>query len=182
MGQNLAQPGSRQASDRLFRLLTDPSSRFLVLQGLVTIILSYELLFGAESVISRVMSNGVVMGLWLGILSIAMLPQAVLTATWFSAGLVTLDTLLVTGVIYLSRKRPIGSLYCLFCSYVGGRISQTVTASARSLFALECRVCGGPVRRDSTNRSYGYRTTSGDPRSTRYGCVLRGRARGDGGC
>lgn len=102
MGQNLAQPGSRQASDRLFRLLTDPSSRFLVLQGLVTIILSYELLFGAESVISRVMSNGVVMGLWLGILSIAMLPQAVLTATWFSAGLVTLDTLLVTGVIYLS--------------------------------------------------------------------------------
>jgi two-component system cell cycle sensor histidine kinase/response regulator CckA len=102
MGQPLDQSRSRQASDRLYRLLTDPGSRFLVLQGLVTIILSYELLFGAESVISRVMSNGLVMGLWLGILSIAMLPQAVLTATWFSAGLVTLDTLLVTGIIYLS--------------------------------------------------------------------------------
>jgi two-component system cell cycle sensor histidine kinase/response regulator CckA len=102
MGQNLVQPGSSQASDRLYRLLTDPGSRFLVLQGLVTIILSYELLFGADSVISRVMSNGLVMGLWLGILIIVMLPQAVLTAMWFSAGLVAVDTLLVTSVIYLS--------------------------------------------------------------------------------
>jgi signal transduction histidine kinase/CheY-like chemotaxis protein len=48
------------------------------------------------------MSNGLVMGLWLGILSIAMLPQAILAAPWFSAGLVTVDTLLVTSVIYLS--------------------------------------------------------------------------------
>lgn len=102
MGQNLAQPGSPQASDRLYRLLSDPSSRFLVLQGLVTIILSYELLFGAESVVSRVMSNGLVMGLWCGLVTIAMLPQAVLRAAWFSAGLVAVDTLLVTTVIYLS--------------------------------------------------------------------------------
>ena len=102
MGQNLAYASPSQASNRLYRLLTNPGSRYLVLQGLVTIILSYELLFGAESIISRVMSNGLVMGLWLGILSIAMLPQAVLTSTWFSAGLVTVDTLLVTSVIYLA--------------------------------------------------------------------------------
>ena len=31
-----------------------------------------------------------------------MLPQAVLVATWFNAGLITIDTLLVTAVIYLS--------------------------------------------------------------------------------
>ncbi len=102
MGQNSAQSDSRPASDRLYRLLTAPGSRYLVLQGLVTIILSYELLFGGESVISRVMSNSLVMGLWLAIFVIAMLPQAVLGATWFSAGLVTIDTLLVTAVIYLS--------------------------------------------------------------------------------
>ena len=48
------------------------------------------------------MSNGLVMGLWLAIFVIAMLPQAVLAATSFSAGLVAIDTLLVTAVIYLS--------------------------------------------------------------------------------
>ncbi|OQW32948.1 MAG: hypothetical protein A4E19_06255 [Nitrospira sp. SG-bin1] len=102
MRQNLAQTGSKQTSDRLCRWLTEPGTRFLVLQGLVTITLSYELIFSVESVISRFMSNSLVIGLWLGILCLAMLPQTVLRAPWFSAGLVTLDTLLVTGVIYLS--------------------------------------------------------------------------------
>ena len=54
------------ASDRLCRLFTDPGSRYLVLQGLITIILSYELLFDVESVISRSMSNGLVMGIMAG--------------------------------------------------------------------------------------------------------------------
>ncbi|MEK9140161.1 MAG: hypothetical protein AAB308_03815 [Nitrospirota bacterium] len=65
-------------------MLSDPSSRFLLLHGLVTIILSYELLFGAEVVISRLTSNGLVLGLWCGIVTIAMLPQAVLGATLVS--------------------------------------------------------------------------------------------------
>ena len=51
MGQNMVKRDFGPASNRLCRLLTDPGSRYLVLQGLVTIILSYELLFGAESVI-----------------------------------------------------------------------------------------------------------------------------------
>lgn len=129
MGQNLAQRDSRPASDRLYRWLTDPGSRFLVLQGLVTIILSYELLFGPESVISRVMSNGLVMGLWLGIISIAMLPQAVLSATWFSAGLVTVDTLLVTSIIYLSGNAR-SDLYIAYF------VLMLVAASVRRLSHL----------------------------------------------
>ena len=95
-------PGLCQASNRLYRLLTNTTSRCLVLQGLVSIILSYELLFGSDSVISRVMSNTLVMGLWLGMAALAMLPAAVLTSTWFTAGLVTADTMLVTSIIYLS--------------------------------------------------------------------------------
>ena len=95
-------PGLYPASNRLYRLLTDTTSRSLVLQGLVSIILSYELLFGSDSVISRVMSNTLVMGLWLGMATVAMLPAGVLTSTWFAAGLVTVDTLLVTSTIYLS--------------------------------------------------------------------------------
>lgn len=94
--------GFCQASNRLYRLLTNTSSRYLVLQGLVSIILSYELLFSSDSVISRVMSHTFVMVLWLGTAALAMLPLAVLTSTWFTAGLVTVDTILVTSIIYLS--------------------------------------------------------------------------------
>jgi two-component system, cell cycle sensor histidine kinase and response regulator CckA len=126
MGQNLDSTGSSPASGRLYRLLTDSASRFLVLQGLVTIILSYELLFGAESVISRVMSNGLVMALWLGIVGIAMLPQAVLKATWFSTGLVIVDTLLVTSVVYLSGNAR-SDLYIAFF------VLMLVAASVRRL-------------------------------------------------
>ncbi len=102
MRQNLTSSHRRPTSDRLYRLLAEPRSRYCLLQGLVTIILSYELLFGAESIISRLMSNGLVMGLWSGIAVIALLPQTVLVAPWFSAGLVAIDTVLVTTVIYLS--------------------------------------------------------------------------------
>ena len=129
MGQNLLNSDSRPASDKLYRLLTDPGSRYLVLQGLVTIILSYELLFGAESVISRLMSNGLVVGLWLAILVIAMLPQAVLGTTWFSAGLVTMDTLLVTAVIYLSGNAS-SDLYIAYF------VLMLVAASVRRLSHL----------------------------------------------
>lgn len=129
MEQNLAHAGSGQASDRLYRLLTEPGSRYFVLQGLVTIILSYELLFSGESVISRVMSNGLVMGLWLGILVIAMLPKAVLGAAWFSAGLVAVDTLLVTTVIYLSGNAR-SDLYIAYF------VLMLVAASVRRLSHL----------------------------------------------
>jgi signal transduction histidine kinase/CheY-like chemotaxis protein len=107
MSQNLAQIGPSQAPDGFYRLLTNPRSRYLLLQSLVSIILSYELLFGSDSIISRVMSDGLVVGLWLFIAFIAVLPRVVLEATWFSAGLVAIDTLLVTTTIYLSgNARP----------------------------------------------------------------------------
>jgi signal transduction histidine kinase/CheY-like chemotaxis protein len=69
---------------------------------LVSIILSYELLFGSDAIISRVMRDGLVIGLWLFIAAIAMLPRVILEGTWFNAGLVAIDTTLVTATIYLS--------------------------------------------------------------------------------
>jgi two-component system, cell cycle sensor histidine kinase and response regulator CckA len=129
MEQNLAHSRPGHTSDRLYRLLTNPGSRYLVLQGLVSIILSYELLFGAESIISQVMSNGLVMGLWLGIAVLAMLPQVVLEATWFSAGLVAVDTLLVTTIIYLSGNAR-SDLYIAYF------VLMLVAASVRRLSHL----------------------------------------------
>ncbi len=91
-----------QASERLYRLLTNPQSRYIVLQSLVSIILSYELVFNGGAIISVTTSHGLVAGLWLGIAALALLPMTVLTTTWFGAGLVVIDTIVVTAVIYLS--------------------------------------------------------------------------------
>ncbi|MDH5725803.1 MAG: hypothetical protein OEY60_10060, partial [Nitrospira sp.] len=102
MTNDSVQTSHSQAVNRLYQLLTDPGSRYLVLQGLVTIIVSYELLFGVQSIISRGMSNTLVIGFWLALVAIAMLPRTVLASAWFSAGLVTVDTILVTSAIYLS--------------------------------------------------------------------------------
>jgi two-component system cell cycle sensor histidine kinase/response regulator CckA len=102
MDNRLAQSRSHQTPDRLYRMLTDSGSRYLVLQGLVTIILSYELLFGDDPVLSRVTTNSLVMGLWLGVIALVMLPRTFFEAPWFGSVLVTLDTILVTAAIYLS--------------------------------------------------------------------------------
>ena len=102
MGTCPAQSRSHQAPDRLYRMLTDSGSRYLVLQGLVTIILSYELLFGADPVLSQVTTNSLVLGFWLGVIALVMLPRTVFEAAWFGSMLVTLDTILVTAAIYLS--------------------------------------------------------------------------------
>jgi len=89
-------------SRRLNRLLMNPQSRYLVLQGLVTIILSYELVFNGGVVITAATSQSLVGALWLGLTAVALLPNTVLTTTWFGAALVLVDTAVVTAVIYLS--------------------------------------------------------------------------------
>jgi two-component system, cell cycle sensor histidine kinase and response regulator CckA len=134
----------RQASNRLYQLLTTPGSRYLVLQGLVTIILSYELLFSVHSVISRVMSHTLVMGFWLGMVAIAILPKVVLAAAWFSAGLVTIDTILVTSVIYLAGNAR-SDLYIAYFVLVLVAASVRRLSHVLGLSLVERRICGFPL-------------------------------------
>ncbi len=75
------------------------------------------------------MSNGLVAGLWLFIAVIPMLPQVVLEATWFGAGLVAIDTLLVTATIYLSGNAR-SDLYIAYF------VLMLVAASVRRLSHL----------------------------------------------
>ena len=108
------------------QLLTQPRSRLIVLQCLVSVILSYELLFGSESVISRLMSDGIVVGVWVFIALLAVLPGIWLGQAWFNGFLVAVDTLLVTGTIYLSgNARP-----DLYIAYF---VLMLVAASVRRL-------------------------------------------------
>lgn len=124
-----AQDQSDESAGRLYRGLMHPRSRYLLLQSLVSIILSYELLFGTESIVSRSMSEGLVTGIWLIFSAIALFPRALLDSPRFSAGLVTINTLLVTAVIYCSgNARP-----DLYIAYF---VLMLVAASVRRLSHL----------------------------------------------
>lgn len=100
---NTAASVSTPPNSRFHQLLTHPRSRLVLLQCLVSVILSYELLFGSESVISRLKSDGIVVGIWAFVGGLAALPGAWLELVWFNGVLVAVDTLLVTGVIYTFR-------------------------------------------------------------------------------
>jgi len=85
----------------LSRLLLSTRSRTILLQTLVGIIVSYELLFGTE-IISRSTSHLLTGAFLLISASIMLMPKPALETAWFSGGLIALNTALVTAVIYLS--------------------------------------------------------------------------------
>jgi len=106
---------------------------------LVSVILSYELLFGTESVISRVKSDGMVVGMWAFVGLLVFLPGAWIEVAWVNGALVAIDTVLVTGTIYLSgNARP-----DLYIAYF---ILMLVAASVRRMshmMGLCLLVCAG---------------------------------------
>ena len=103
----MAATASTPASSRFHQFLTHPRSRLILLQCLVSVILSYELLFGTESVISRLKSDGMVVGIWAFVGMLVLLPRAWFELAWVNGALVAVDTVLVTGTIYLSgNARP----------------------------------------------------------------------------
>ncbi|MCC6141425.1 MAG: response regulator [Nitrospira sp.] len=117
---------STLASNRFHNLLTHPRSRLILLQCLVSVILSYELLFGTESVVSRLNSDGMVVGMWACVGVLALLPSAWFELAWINGALVAIDTVLVTGTIYLSgNARP--------DLYVAYFILMLVAASVRRM-------------------------------------------------
>ncbi len=82
--------------------LRTPRSRYVFLQSLVGIALSYELLFGNETVVPRWVAEFAVAGLLVTILGITAMPKRVLETGWFVNGLVGFDTLITAGSVYLA--------------------------------------------------------------------------------
>lgn len=121
-----AATASAPANSRFHQFLTHPRSRLILLQCLVSVILSYELLFGTESVISRLNSEGMVVGMWAFVGMLVLLPSAWFELGWVNGALVAVDTVLVTGTIYLSgNARP-----DLYTAYF---VLMLVAASVRRL-------------------------------------------------
>lgn len=91
---------SQRAS--LSRWLSAPRSRIVILQGLVAIILSYQLLFGGHFLIGPGTADLLALGLLVMVAVLLALPPDLFEAPWFSWLLVGCNTTIVTAVIYLS--------------------------------------------------------------------------------
>lgn len=114
-------------------------NRYLVLQTLVGVMLSYELLFGAEQAAAPAASMVVMAGL-AGLLGgLFIVPRSVLHAAWFSGLLVGIDTVLVTATIYLSGNARSD----LYLSYF---VLMLIAASVRTfslVMAFSSLLCAG---------------------------------------
>jgi two-component system, cell cycle sensor histidine kinase and response regulator CckA len=114
-------------------------ARYVILQSLVGIMLGYQLLFGPEPIVARVTSELIVGGLMALIGCLLAVPSSMLQAAWFSGMLITVDTVLVTGTMYLSGHA--GSE--LYLSYF---ILMLIAASLRRLshvIAFSLLLCAG---------------------------------------
>src|SRR5437868_4802531 len=113
--------------------------RYVVLQSLVGIMLTYQLLSGAELIASRPTIGVIVVGLVAMVLYLWYVPTAVLQTSWFSGTLIGIDTILVTATIYLSGNARSD----LYLSYF---VLMLIAASVRRLshmIGLSLLLCFG---------------------------------------
>jgi two-component system, cell cycle sensor histidine kinase and response regulator CckA len=113
--------------------------RYVVLQALVGVMLGYQLLFGPEPIVSRFTSEFIVGGLIVLIGCLLAVPSSMLQAAWFSGTLITVDTALVTGIMYLSGHAR-SELYLAYF------ILMLIAASLRRLshvIAFSLLLCAG---------------------------------------
>jgi hypothetical protein len=113
--------------------------RYVILQALVGIMLGYQLVFGPEPIVSRGLSEFIVGGLIVLIGCLVAVPASMLQAAWFSGALITVDTALVTGTMYLSGHAR-SELYLAYF------ILMLIAASLRKLshvIAFSLLLCAG---------------------------------------
>lgn len=121
------------------RFLDHSRSRTIFLQGLVAGILSYELLVGNETIFGHAVSRMVAVGLILVGLGIMVLPRKVLESVWFPGVLISLNTVLVTGTIYLSGNAS-SELYLTYFLLV---LIASSAPSLKQLLGLSLVICAG---------------------------------------
>ncbi len=113
--------------------------QYVALQSLVGVMLAYQLLSRAELLASRPTIWVIVMGLVAMVLGLWYVPTSILQAGWFSGTVIGIDTLLVTGTIYLSGHARSD----LYLSYF---ILMLIAASVRRLsyiIGLSLLLCAG---------------------------------------
>ena len=111
--------------------------RFILLQTLVTIVLSYQLLFSRETDLPTDERQFLIAVLLLIITILMFLPARVLERNWFTGTLVIGDTALTTLIIYLSGNAS-SDLYVTYFLIV---LIAAFTTSLKQLIGLSTILC-----------------------------------------
>jgi len=135
----LDQTGHRSPARGLGRLLSHCRTRTMFLQSLVAGILSYELVVSDDTIFGDAVSRMVALGLMLFSGGIVLLPRAVLERVWFPGALISINTLLVTGTIYLSGAASSE----LYLTYFLLLLIASSAPSLKQLLGLSMIICGG---------------------------------------
>ncbi|HMZ55407.1 MAG: response regulator [Nitrospira sp.] len=123
----------------LSRLLSHSRVRVMFLQSLVAGILSYELLVSNETIYGQIVSRMVALGLILISVGIMLLPKSALESAWFPGALISINTLLVTGTIYLSGNASSE----LYLTYFLLLLIASSAPSLKQLLGLSVIICAG---------------------------------------
>ena len=120
-------------------MLDHSRTRTIFLQSLVAGILSYELLVSNETIFGHRVSLLVAAGLILVSCGIMLLPRTLLESAWFPGALISINTLFVTGTIYLSGTASSE----LYLTYFLLLLIASSAPSLRQLLGLSTVICAG---------------------------------------
>ena len=135
----LDKTGRHSTTRGLGRLLAHFRTRTIFLQSLVAGILSYELVVSDDTILGYAVSRMVAFALILFSVGIMVLPRAVLERTWFPGALISINTLLVTGTIYLSGAASSE----LYLTYFLLLLIASSAPSLKQLLGLSMIICVG---------------------------------------
>ena len=110
---------------------------FLQLQALVTVVLSYQVLFGGDESFPPEVHLPTVLGLLLTCAIIMFLPDRWVSATWFPGGLALIDTGIVTGLLAVSQSASSD----LYLAYFVILLIATMTRTPKQMFMFFGMVC-----------------------------------------
>lgn len=110
---------------------------FVLLQTLVTIVLSYQLLFGQETILTVEVRHLLIVGLLSTVAVLTVLPARVVEANWFTGSLVVADTAMTSAIIYVSGNAS-SDLYITYFLIV---LLAAFTTSLKQLISLSTILC-----------------------------------------
>jgi two-component system cell cycle sensor histidine kinase/response regulator CckA len=110
----------------------------MLLQTLVTIVLSYELLFSKETLLTRDAQEFVILGLILLIAGLTALPERIVGTGWFTGTLALGDTVITSAIIYLSGNAS-SDLYLTYFVII---LIAAATRTLKQMFMLSVILYG----------------------------------------
>ena len=112
-------------------------AQFVMLQALVTVVLSYQVLFSGDTLLTLENKEILTLGLLLALGSVMLIPARVMSAKWFVGALVSADTVLTTAIIYWSSD-TYTDLYLIYFLII---LIAAVTPSLNHHITLSVILC-----------------------------------------